>query len=202
MSKHTFTPSDTVVHDATGERGTLISTNGYSAVVEWDTTGGKNPADILPVTDLEPFAEFTPGDRVSDHGNGRLGVVADDAALSAKYPGYFPVQWDNGTRTVAAPSILAPVAPGIESVPTAELETEAIKRGSSKLVDLVLRRINEAVDGSQMNLATLSRNTGIPATTLRAKLAGHSPIRMSHYWSICHALGLDIAETARPETTK
>ncbi|MDQ0094414.1 hypothetical protein [Paeniglutamicibacter psychrophenolicus] len=55
MSNHTFTPGDTVIHAATDERGTLISTNGVSAVVEWDTTGGKNPAGILPVTDLEPF---------------------------------------------------------------------------------------------------------------------------------------------------
>lgn len=52
MSNHTFTPGDTVVHDATGVRGTLTSTNGVSAVVQWDAAGVAMPADILPVTDL------------------------------------------------------------------------------------------------------------------------------------------------------
>ena len=61
MSQHTLTPGERVVHDATGERGTLISTNGISAVVEWDSTGGKNPADILPVADLEQPDSATAG---------------------------------------------------------------------------------------------------------------------------------------------
>lgn len=54
MTQNTLKPGDRVVHEATGERGILTSTNGVSAVVQWDSTGGKNPADILPVTDLEP----------------------------------------------------------------------------------------------------------------------------------------------------
>lgn len=130
MSKSTFTPGELVVHEATGERGTLISTNQVSAVVEWDTTGGKNPADILPVSDIEPAAaQFSPGDRVSDRGNGRLGTVADDPAMLEEYPGYFPVLWDGDTRSVAHPSILAPVAAGIEHVPDADLRAELASRG-------------------------------------------------------------------------
>ena len=127
MSNHTLTPGQRVEHDATGELGTLTSTNGVSAVVQWDTTGGKNPADILPVTDL--VAAFLPGDRVSDRGNGRLGAVADDPAMTAEYPGMVPVHWDNGYRTVAAPSILAPVAAGIEGLPASEIAAELERRG-------------------------------------------------------------------------
>lgn len=52
MSNHTFTPGQRVEHDATGVRGTLTSTNGVSAVVQWDAAGVAMPADILPVTDL------------------------------------------------------------------------------------------------------------------------------------------------------
>lgn len=129
MFNHTLTPGQPVVHEATGERGILTSTNGYSAVVEWDSTGGKNPADILPVTDLEPVAEFSPGDRVSDRGNGRLGTVADDPAMLDKYPGYFPVLWDGDTGSVAHPSILAPVAAGIEHVSDEDLRAELARRG-------------------------------------------------------------------------
>ena len=54
MSNHTYTPGDPVIHDTTGEHGTLTSTNQVSAVVEWNGAGGNKPADILPVTDLEP----------------------------------------------------------------------------------------------------------------------------------------------------
>lgn len=52
------------------------------------------------------YLSFIPGDRVSDSGNGRLGTVADDPAMATEYPGMIPVHWDNGYRTVAAPSIL------------------------------------------------------------------------------------------------
>jgi hypothetical protein len=129
MPNHTFTPGELVVHETTGERGILTSTNGYSAVVEWDSTGGKNPADILPVTDIEPAPAFSPGDRVSDTGNGHLGTVADDPAMIAEYPGMIPIHWDNGYRTVANPSILAPVAAGIEHFSDEDLRAELAHRG-------------------------------------------------------------------------
>lgn len=77
----------------------------------------------------QPVSEFNPGDRVSDRGNGRLGTVADDPTMIAEYPGLFPVLWDGGTRSVAHPSILEPVADGIENVSDADLHAELAHRG-------------------------------------------------------------------------
>lgn len=51
---------------------------------------------------------FTPGQRVSDTGKNITGTVADDPKMRREYPGMVPVHWDNGDRSVASPSILAP----------------------------------------------------------------------------------------------
>lgn len=77
----------------------------------------------------EPVSEFSPGDRVSDRGNGRLGTVADDPAMIDEYPGFFPVEWDGGTVSVAHPSILAPVAAGLDQFSDEDLRAELAQRG-------------------------------------------------------------------------
>ncbi|WP_372699383.1 hypothetical protein [Arthrobacter sp. JSM 101049] len=44
--------------------------------------------------------DFKTGDQVAQ-GRGGIGVVIDDDANRAEYPGFVPVQWESGWRTMA-----------------------------------------------------------------------------------------------------
>lgn len=116
MNKHTFMPGSRVRAFPNGETGTVAESApryatlpGFVPVI-FDGHDKARPCSADNLVILKPAATFIPGERVSDRGNGRLGTVADDPAMTAEYPGMVPVHWDNGYRTVAAPSILEPVA--------------------------------------------------------------------------------------------
>lgn len=70
---------------------------------------------------------FTTGARVRDTGKNITGTVADDPAMVLAWPGMIPVHWDNGDRSVASPSILAPAA-GLDAFTDTELEAELQSR--------------------------------------------------------------------------
>jgi hypothetical protein len=55
-------------------------------------------------------ADFKTGTRVCfDDDSSKFGVVMDDNAGRAEYPGFVPVQWDNGYRTMAYAARLIPI---------------------------------------------------------------------------------------------
>ena len=137
MSKLTLTPGTRVRVFPEGTKGTIVDTpaiteqfRGFVAVA-FDGADKASPCspDNLVIIEPEAPAEFPPGTRVTDAGNGRLGTVADDPEMTAEYPGMIPVHWDNDWRSCAAPSILAPVADGIEKFSESEIVEELERRG-------------------------------------------------------------------------
>ncbi|WP_417220559.1 hypothetical protein [Arthrobacter sp.] len=54
--------------------------------------------------------DFKTGTRVClDNSSAHFGVVFDDDAKRTEYPGFVPVRWDNGDRTMARAASLIPI---------------------------------------------------------------------------------------------